>query len=208
MHYTWAVNARRGGQIALRALAVAIGLAVLYVVVVFVQVTRAADAAQGREATGEAIIVLGAAQYNGEPSPVFARRLETALALFRSGAAERIVTTGANQPGDTFTEGFAGYRYLRDEGVDDEALVVIVDGGDTYESLLAAANQLGASERKVVLVTDAYHARRSEETAAEVGIDATVVAAGSDTSFGRRVNETVAVALGRIIGYRRLSGLR
>ena len=208
MHYTMAVIGSRAWQLALRVF-IGVGVVmVLYVLLVFIQVTRAADGAQGRTATADAIVVLGAAQYNGQPSPVFERRLETAFELFASGAAPVVVTTGANQPGDVFTEGFAGYRYLLAAGVPDEQIIVIVDGGDTYESLLAAANQLDVDHRSVVVVTDAYHARRSSETAAEVGLDATVVAAGEDTRFGRRVNETIAVALGRIIGYRRLSGLR
>ena len=170
--------------------------------------SRAASAAQGRAADGDAIVVLGAAQYNGQPSPVFERRLETALRLFEAGAARVIVTTGSNQPGDVFTEGFAGYQYLRNAGVADASIIVIVDGGDTYESLLATANQLDVDQRTVVIVTDAYHARRSDETATEVGLDATVVAAGDDAGFGRRINETIAVGLGRIIGYRRVSSLR
>ncbi len=179
----------------------------LYLIVVFVAVTRAADDAQFTVAEGDAIVVLGAAQYDGRPSPVFERRLETALDLWAADAAPVIVTTGANQPGDSFTEGFAGFRYLREAGVAEDRIIVVVDGGDTYESLLATANQLEANA-PVVIVTDAYHARRSAEVADEVGLDATVVAAGDDTSLGRRLRETAAVAIGRIISYRRLSALR
>jgi vancomycin permeability regulator SanA len=183
-------------------------LGVLYVLVVFITVSRAAtDAQEVDTATGQALIVLGAAQYNGRPSPVFERRLLVALELWEAGAAPLIVTTGSNQPGDNFTEGFAGFRYLREAGVPEDRIVVIVDGGDTYESLLATANQF-ESGAEVVIVTDAYHARRSGEVADEVGLNAVVVAAGSDTALSRRVRETAAVAIGRIIGYRRLSSLR
>ena len=63
-------------------------------------------------------------------------------------------------------------------------------------------------DRSIVLVTDAYHALRSEEIASEVGLDATVVAAGDDTSFGRLARETIAVSIGRIVSYRRISALR
>jgi len=171
----------------------------------FVQVTTAARDAQGRVASGDAIVILGAAQYNGEPSPVLERRLNTALALWEESAAPRIVTTGANQPGDTFTEGFAAFRFLRRAGVAEDQIIVIVDGGDTYESLLATKNQLPVGGRNVVLVTDAYHARRSERIADEVGLDATVVAAGDDTSFDRLLRESLAVSVGRLTSYRRIS---
>lgn len=183
-------------------------VAVVYLVVVFVQVTRAGNAAIGASADGDAIVVLGAAQYNGEPSPVLEGRLDRALELWSANAAPLIVTTGANQPGDTFTEGFAGFRYLRNEGVGENELVVVVDGGDTYESLLATANQLPSGERRVVIVTDAYHALRSEEIAEEVGLTADVVAAAEEMTVQRRLQETAAVALGRIVSFRRVSNLR
>lgn len=180
----------------------------LWLIVVFVQVRQGAASAQGRSVEGDAIVVLGAAQYNGTPSPVLERRLDTALELWAESRAPRIVTTGANQPGDAFTEGFAAFTYLRNAGVAEQDIVVVIDGGDTYESLAATSVQLDAGDRSVVVVTDAYHARRSEEIAAEVGLDAIVVAAGDDTRFTRLVRETAAVAAGRFFSYRRLSAWR
>lgn len=180
----------------------------IWVAVVFVQVTMAASESQRVTAEGDAIVVLGAAQYNGEPSRVLERRLNTAFSLYSDGAADQIVTTGANQPGDTFTEGFAAFRYLRNQGVLEDSIVVVTDGGDTYESLLAAANQLSDGHRSVVIVTDPYHALRSKEIAAEVGLSATVVAASNDASLRRRAGETAAVAIGRLLSFRRLSAWR
>lgn len=174
----------------------------------FAQVFLAAGNAQDAATTGDAIVILGAAQYNGEPSPVLRGRLDTALGLWDEAAAPQIVTTGANQPGDVFTEGFAAFRYLRNAGVAEDEIVVIVDGGDTYESLLATTNQLPEGERDVVLVTDAYHALRSQDIAAEVGLDATVVAAGDDTSLRRLFRESIAVSVGRLTSYRRISNWR
>lgn len=195
-------------RLLVRSMALVFVFAVAWLVVVFIQVTRAASVAQGAIAQGDAIVVLGAAQYNGDPSPVLEQRLDKALALWSDGAAPQIVTTGASQPGDSFTEGFAAFTYLRNEGVQEERIVVVTDGGDTYESLLAASNQLGEDETSVVVVTDAYHARRSAEIAAEVGLDAEVVASSDDASLSRRVRETAAVALGRAISFRRLSAWR
>lgn len=179
----------------------------LWLVVVFVQVSISASQSQGRVADGDAIVVLGAAQYNGTPSPVLEARLDTAFTLWSDGAADQIVTTGSNQPGDTFTEGFAAFTYLRNQGVSEDRIVVVVDGGDTYESLLAAANQLGR-DQQIVIVTDPYHARRSEEIAAEVGLGANVVASSDDAGLTRRARETLAVAAGRLLSFRRLSAWR
>ena len=205
---TCAMTGAGAWRTVLRILFASVVFGLVWFVLAFVLVSSAASSSQGRTATADAIIVLGAAQYNGEPSPVLQRRLTTVLDLWELGAAPQIVTTGANQPGDTFTEGFASFQFLRKAGVPEERIVVVVDGGDTYESLLAAANQLGEDERSVIVVTDAYHARRSADIASEVGLDPTVIAAGDDTSFGRRFRESIAVGLGRIVSYRRLSSWR
>lgn len=193
--------ARRATQV----FAILVVLGFVWVVWAFVSVNSAASDAQGQMANGDAIVVLGAAQYDGEPSPVLERRLDTALSLWEDNAAPQVVTTGASQPGDTFTEGFAAFQYLRNAGIAEDEIVVVVDGGDTYESLLATANQLGEDERSVVVVTDAYHALRSREIAEEVGLDPIVIAAGDDTSFRRVIRETIAVSVGRLISYRRVS---
>ena len=66
----------------------------------------------------DAIVVLGAAQYDGEPSPIFQARLDHAAALYRDGVAPRIVTIGGGQTGDRTTEGAAGAAYLADLGID------------------------------------------------------------------------------------------
>ncbi len=192
----------------MRVFLVLFAVAVGWFLLTFVLVSSAASDAQGRSASADALVILGAAQYNGEPSPVLERRLDTALGLWADDAAPQIVTTGSNQPGDVFTEGFAAFRYLRNAGVAEDEIIVIVDGGDTYESLLATRNQLDVDNREVIIVTDAYHARRSEDIASEVGLDATVVAAGDDTGLSRRLRETVAVSIGRIVSYRRLSAWR
>ncbi len=192
----------------MRVFLVLFAVAVGWFLLTFVLVSSAASDAQGRSASADALVILGAAQYNGEPSPVLERRLDTALELWADDAAPQIVTTGSNQPGDVFTEGFAAFRYLRNAGVAEDEIIVIVDGGDTYESLLATRNQLDVDNREVIIVTDAYHARRSEDIASEVGLDATVVAAGDDTGLSRRLRETVAVSIGRIVSYRRLSAWR
>jgi len=87
-------------------------LAVLYLGITYVQVWIASGADEAREGA-DAAVVLGAAQYDGEPSPVLAARLDRAFELYDAELVAVIVTTGSNQPGDRFTQGFAGYDYLR-----------------------------------------------------------------------------------------------
>lgn len=182
-------------------------LAVVYVAVTFGQVYRASRHDGARSA--EAIVVLGAAQYDGRPSPVFRDRLDHALALYEARYAVRIVVTGGRQEGDRFTEAEAGYRYLRDQGVAEDALLREVAGSNTYESLEEAAEFLiEQGLTTVVLVTDGYHAYRVRAIAEELGLDATVSPAPDRLSrtgeLRLLLRETAAVSVGRLIGWNRL----
>ncbi|MEM9203997.1 MAG: YdcF family protein [Actinomycetota bacterium] len=186
-----------------RAAAIMVGLGVLYVGVTFVQVLVASGADDRQRA--DAIVVLGAAQYDGEPSPVLAGRLDHADALWRAGVAPLVVTTGSNLPGDRFTEGYAGYEYLRFAGIPDESLMVITDGASTWEQLAATARQLRRRDLdSVILVSDPYHALRLTQIADEVGLEAYVSSTDGSSSIRQLVRETAAVSLGRILGYRRV----
>lgn len=184
------------------------GLAVVLCLgVTFVQVYRASirDGAQ----PADAIVVLGAAQYNGVPSPVLQDRLDHALELYEGSLASKIVITGGRQKGDRFTEATAGYNYLRAHGVPDEDLLKEVDGSSTWESLAASARFLVAQDlTTVVLVTDGYHAYRVEAIAEDLGLDASVSPSETRLSWRGELRqlgrESVAVALGRVIGYDRL----
>jgi len=182
-------------------------LLVTYFVLTFVQVYRASNHDGARPA--DAIIVLGAAQWNGQPSPVLQERLDHALELYEAGIAPLVVLTGGKREADTFTEATTGYNYLRQRGVPDEALLKEVSGTSTWASLRAPRRFLAGREvDDVVLVTDDYHAYRVEAIAEEVGFDASVSPTDSLLSntkeLGRLVRETAAVSIGRIIGYDRL----
>jgi uncharacterized SAM-binding protein YcdF (DUF218 family) len=183
----------------------------LYYVVTLIQVVRAGR--QTDPAPAEAIVVLGAAQYDGRPSPQLAARLDHALELYEQGVAPVVMVTGGNQPGDRFTEAEASAEYLVDRGVPETAIMREDEGRTTYESLDAAADQLrDAGLDEVVLVTDPYHSLRSRLIAEEVGLDAdlsptpTSVVTGW-SSFRRELAEAGGVAIGRIIGFDRLSDL-
>lgn len=119
----------------------------------------------------DALVVLGAAQYNGTPSPVFKARLDHAAELYRQQVAPRVITIGGNQPGDAFTEGAAGRAYLAAAGVPESALVGIGEGDDTLVSLRAAAVLLTAHGwNSVVLVTDPWHSARAAMMARDLGL--------------------------------------
>lgn len=196
----------RRGLLTVSALLV---LVVLYLVSTFVDVwlaSRRDDTSAGPPA-GQTLpaLVLGAAQYNGEPSPVLRQRLDLAIELFEGNLVNLMVVTGGGKEGDATTEAKASYDYLRARGVPDDRVLLEVDGTSTYESIAAASRFLredGITE--VVLVTDRFHARRSLLVAEEVGLDATVALTDPEASFGRLVHETGAVAVGRIISFRRL----
>ena len=186
---------------------IALLLVLLYGLGTFAVVWMAAarDDAPGRPA--QAIIVLGAAQYNGRPSPVLKARLDHSLALFNDGVAPLIVVTGGRQPGDVATEASVSAAYLMRRGVRDRQIAREVQGRDTYESLAATARFLRTRKiSRVVLVTDGYHAARVKAIAGEVGLVArTSPVPGSRGALARLVRESAAVAVGSIIGHRRLS---
>ena len=121
----------------------------------------------------DAIVVLGASQFDGRPSSIFTARLRHAKALHDAGVAPRIITTGGKQPGDRFTEAEAGARWLRDHGVPRAAVVAVPTGDDTLSSLRAADRALEARrQRQVVLVSEPWHMLRCRRMAADLGLDA------------------------------------
>jgi uncharacterized SAM-binding protein YcdF (DUF218 family) len=175
----------------------------VYLVVTFVQVWSASRHDGARPA--QAIIVLGAAQYDGRPSPVLAGRLDHAAELYADGIAPIVVVTGGRQPGDRFTEAAASANYLTEHGVPADAIEREVQGESSWESLAAASRFLRADGiTDVVLVSDPYHALRIAGIADELHLDAVVSPADTPSSFGSLLRETAAVAVGRIIGYDRL----
>lgn len=121
----------------------------------------------------DAVLVLGASQFDGRPSEVFEARLKHAAALFAAGVAPRIVTVGGKRQGDRFTEAQAGANYLSEHGVPRSAVEVVGEGNDTLASLRAAAELF--HQRKwstAVIVTDPWHSLRSRRIARDVGIEA------------------------------------
>jgi uncharacterized SAM-binding protein YcdF (DUF218 family) len=193
----------RLGRLAVRVVAVLLVAGLVYLGVTFVQVWSASRSHAVQPA--EAIVVLGAANYDCEPSPVLRHRLDHALSLYNDGIAPVIVTTGGKQAGDRCTEAAAGADYLRAEGVPDENLLLEDQGRNSWESIAASARILHDRDMtRVVLVTDGYHALRVRAIADELGLDAVVSPSGGGASARELAEETGAVAVGRIVGFRRL----
>lgn len=181
-------------------LAVALGA---YVAVTFVQVWMASRSDGATSA--DAIVVLGAAQYDCRPSPVLAQRLDHAHDLWQDDVAETIVVTGGKQATDRCTEAQSSANYLRQAGVPDDDLLLEVQGRNSWESLAATGRILRDRDlTRVVLVTDGYHALRVQAIAEQIGLEASVSPSHHGGSLPELIKETGAVAIGRIVGFDRL----
>lgn len=160
----------------------------------------------------DAIVVMGAAQYDGRPSPQLAARLDHVVELWPQQLAPRVIVTGGKRPGDRFTEASASARYLIEQGIPESAIIQEGTGTSTFESLEQVHRLVGDTVNDVLIVTDPYHALRSRLIAQEVGFTAYVsptrdsVVTGS-RELRRELGEAGGVAIGRVISFDRLSGL-
>lgn len=147
----------------------------------------------------DAIAVLGASQYWGEPSPVFSNRLDHARDLWGQGVAPVIITVGGKIDGDITTEAEAGRQYLIESGVPADAVVALPGGLDTIESVeMIDAEMDRRGLDSVTLVSDRVHLARSKAVASALGLDAHVsgraFADGSSFIPGRVLREAGGVA--------------
>ncbi len=155
---------------------------------------------------------MGAAQYNGVPSPDLAARLRQAVVLWRGRYASAVMVTGSKEPGDRYTEAEASARYLMAQGI--PASDILESGGsDSWENLaLAAPVLLARGDSTVLIVTDPFHEARSLAIATDVGLHPYPTPAQHSPITGASTipyyaKETVGMAVGRIIGFDRLSSL-
>jgi uncharacterized SAM-binding protein YcdF (DUF218 family) len=154
-----------------RILLAAIGVPLLVYVLSFLAVVLASRQDERRPV--DAIVVLGAAQYNGKPSPVLRARLDHALSLYREGLAGTMVVTGGIGEGDRVSEATVGRQYLVGNGVPDSAVVVRPDGRSTQASIRSVASWAGEhGVRRVLLVSDPFHMLRLHLEARRAGIEA------------------------------------
>ena len=143
----------------------------------------------------DAVVVLGAAQYDGRPSPVFEARLDHAVSLWQSGIAPEFVVTGGKLPGDRTTEAAVARRYAVDHAVPAEAIWGENEAHNTLDSLRAVAAEMKKRDlRSAVFVSDPTHMLRVLRIARDLGIEA--YGSPTETSpiqqdLGRRVSATI-----------------
>jgi uncharacterized SAM-binding protein YcdF (DUF218 family) len=171
-------------------------------------VWRAAhDDMASRVERADLIIVLGAAQYDGTPSPVFQGRLDHAVLLYQQGRADSVMVVGGRAPGDTTTEAQAGRDYLVSQGVPAGSALAEPVGRSTYESLVGAAKYMnGHGMQSAFLVSDPWHNARITRMASDLGIQGyasatwTSAATSEDTRFTGYARETLAYVYYRVFG--------
>ncbi|MBV8690516.1 MAG: YdcF family protein [Actinobacteria bacterium] len=195
----------------IRGMTLLVALLLLYLGVTFAQVWLASRRDQARPV--QAIVVLGAAQYAGRPSPVLKARLDHAADLYNRHLADVVVVTGGREAGDITTEAAASAQYLGTKGIPDSHILREVQGRTSWQSLAAAASFLKARNIKtVLLVSDPFHSARIAAMAKELGLTPYVSPTRTSPIHGSSAvpyfgKETIAVAAGRIVGFRRLVGI-
>jgi uncharacterized SAM-binding protein YcdF (DUF218 family) len=162
---------RRLARLVRRAVLSAVLLALAAAAVIAVRIVL--EARDDDRPASDAIVVLGAAQFDGQPQAYLTARLEHALDLYEDGVAPRVVTVGGSRPGDRFSEAEAGQSWLAARGVPGEALVPVPRGGDTLASMSAVAVVMRENGwSSAVVVTDPWHSLRATEMLAQQGAEA------------------------------------
>ncbi|HXZ31323.1 MAG TPA: YdcF family protein [Terriglobales bacterium] len=144
-------------------------LVLAYLASVCARIEHAASEQQVRPA--DAIVVFGAAEYSGRPSPVYRARLDHAFDLFERGVAPVVITTGGAAADPSYSEGGVGHDYLMHRGVPDASLIAETQGSDTAQSaervgVIMRANHM----RSCVAVSDAYHVFRIRQLLKHEGV--------------------------------------
>ena len=152
---------------------------------------------------------MGAAQYDGTPSPMLEARLAHALEIYNAGLAPIIAVTGGKQTADRFTEAATSRRWLTDHGVPVTNIISETTGRSTWQSLNNLAPTLRDRHmQRIIVSTSAWHVQRSVLTLRELGF--TTIGSGAPTTstdLYREAKETIGVSIGRIIGFERLFGI-
>jgi uncharacterized SAM-binding protein YcdF (DUF218 family) len=163
-----------------RLLILLVGAAVLFLVSTAVRVIETASLQEVHPA--DAIVVFGAAEYSGRPSPVLRARLDHALDLFHRGVAPVVITTGGAAEDPHFSEGGVGRDYLMRHGVPERSLIAETQGRDTSESAERVAVIMRANNlHSCVAVSDAYHVFRIRKLLEHEGIGPVYIAPRLDT---------------------------
>ena len=182
---------RRGLWLVRLVALIALTLAI-FLLSVSVRIVRTASLEEVYPA--DAIVIFGAAEYSGHPSPVFRARLDHGLNLFRRGLAPVLITTGGAAGDLHFSEGGVGHDYLMHRGVPERNLIAETQGRDTASSAVRVAVIMRANGlRSCVAVSDAYHVFRIRKLLEREGISPVFVAPRPDSRPHGVVQRMVAV---------------
>ena len=159
--------------------------------------------ARDRARASDAIVVLGAAQYVGRPSPVLRARLDHALDLWQRGLAPRLIFTGGTGIGDTTSEAAVSRNYALKHGVPDTAILMEDKGRTTQESLAAVSAIMHARQmRTAILVSDPFHMLRLRILSTQYGVDAytsptktSPISANKAQAFAYVLSESIKVPM-------------
>ena len=159
--------------------------------------------ARDRARASDAIVVLGAAQYVGRPSPVLRARLDHALELWKRGLAPRLIFTGGTGAGDTTSEAAVSRVYALRHGIPDTAILMEHKGRTTRESLAAVSAIMHAQQmRTAILVSDPFHMLRLRILATQYGVDAytsptqtSPISANKGQALGYVISESIKVPM-------------
>ena len=159
--------------------------------------------ARDRVGAADAIVVLGAAQYVGRPSPVLRARLDHALDLWQRGFAPRLIFTGGTGAGDTTSEAAVSRKYAIRRGVPDTAILMENEGRTTRESLAAVSAIMHARQmRTAILVSDPFHMLRLRILSTQYGVDAytsptktSPISANRGQALGYVLSESIKVPM-------------
>jgi uncharacterized SAM-binding protein YcdF (DUF218 family) len=176
----------------LRLLLLLVAAVLLFLIVTAVQVVHTASLQEIHPA--DAIVVFGAAEYSGRPSPVLRARLDHALEVFHRGVAHVVITTGGAAADPTFSEGGVGRDYLMRHGVPERSLIAETQGNDTAESAIRVGVIMRANGlHSCVAVSDAYHVFRIRKLLEHEGIRPVYVAPRPDSLPHSAWQRSVAV---------------
>ncbi|RMI32945.1 YdcF family protein [Nocardia stercoris] len=157
------------------------------------------------ERHADAILVLGAAQYNGVPSSVFQARLDQAAALYGKGVAPLIITVGGKRVGDAYTEAAAGRNYLSANGVPADHVLAVETGSNTLQSIEAVATAMHARGlSSVVMASDPWHSLRTRTMARDQGLQAWTAPTRTGPAVYTRESQAHGIAreTGALLWYR------
>src|SRR6204780_3160855 len=164
----------------LRLLVLVVAATVLFLVVTAIQIVHTAGLQEIHPA--DAIVVFGAAEYSGRPSPVLRARLYHAFELFKQGIAPVVIVTGGAALDPSFSEGGVGSDYLKRRGIPERNLIAETQGSDTAQSAVRVAVIMHANGlHSCVAVSDAYHVFRIKRLLEHEGIGPVYVAPRPDS---------------------------